>query len=146
MTSAKPSRGIKSHIFSSHGKGINSPRERSDSTSSDEQESSDQRQAITYNIILDTDPKQTSMGQFKLVYQKEDDCYLVEASDAMLLCKKQVILGLMELVEEKASKMAIKIDDQMKCSESLKKMLKIVGFSEHAKTESGCVLVVELAS
>ena len=51
----------------------------------------------------------------------------------------------MDLAEEKASKMSIKIDAKTESTESLKKMLKIVGFSEGAMTEESSELVMELA-
>jgi hypothetical protein len=137
----------KNRIFSSQGLGTNSPRGRSDSTSSDELEPELRiPQSIQIKVVQDTDPQQQILGEFSLIYSKENGCFNVQTKSTQLLGKKQVILGLMDIAEKNHGKsMCVQVDTGLAYGSALIKMLKVVGFEEHNKMGSIRELMVDVA-
>ena len=96
--------------------------------------------------MQDTDPQQKILGEFSLIYAKENGCFNVQTQSTQLLGKKQVILGLMDIAEKNHGKsMCVQVDTGLPYGSALVKMLKVIGFEERNKIGSVRELMVEIA-
>ena len=145
-TATTDSASKKNRIFSSQGLGTNSPRGRSDSTSSDDLDSENGIPQSIQIKVLDTNLQQQLLGEFSLIYSKDTGGFTVQTQNTQLLGKKQVILGLMDIAEKNHGKcMAVEVDTALPYGIALIKMLKVIGFEEHGKIGSVRELMVEIA-